>query len=160
MRRRREAAVAMAALIVAVAAPAAAEPLTVLPATSEGDPPPGYHRESRSSHGLVIAGAMVFADSYLAAQVAGYLLSIPYESENLSGVHPYAMMVPVVGPIVFGVSDGNTEGLFVLNSASQLLGLTMMSVGFGMRHEVFRPDAALVVRPSTAGAGLAMEIGW
>jgi hypothetical protein len=125
----------------------------------EGDRiPPGYHEDTRTRKGLVIAGAVTFGVFYLISAMTAAV-----GSDKKLDVDNQALWIPAVGPFIqLAKSDTGVERFFCgLDGIVQTAGATMLIYGLASPKTVLvRNDAGLKLRPvpivakSTMGVGL------
>lgn len=129
----------------------------------EGAPiPNGYHPESRTRTGLIVAGSVTFGTMYLITA----LVAAGNADAHEHGSNPAAALwIPAVGPFIqMTNTDSSVAGVFLaIDGITQVAGLTMLVVGLTSPKTVLvRNDFGKVqVRPvpvvtgNTMGAGLA-----
>jgi hypothetical protein len=137
-----------------------------------GNPiPQGYHPETRTRTGLIVAGAVTFGTLYLisalvAAAGADSSSRVTYSNGQYvktSGENPVgALWVPVVGPFIQMGHEGNSSVgnvVLVVDGLGQVAGATMLAFGlFSPRHVLVRNDLGTVrVSPVGLGGG---KVGW
>jgi hypothetical protein len=101
----------------------------------EGGPvPPGGRLETRARLGLTIGGGVTFGVTWLlTATIGGLAASIDDSFSGGSRSPAWWLMVPVIGPIGFGVAEGSvaSPGWFILglDAVAQGAGLAMLIYG-------------------------------
>lgn len=116
--------------------------------------PAGYHVERRTSTGLIVGGAAVFAVGYVPPALVLALVPGSTKDDDL-------IYVPVIGPAAYGFARGDS-GLAAMGlafSAVQAAGVTM--VIFGIRgYRVLRRDGvAIGIAPLATATSSGMALG-
>jgi hypothetical protein len=133
--------------------------------------PQGYHAETRTRTGLIVAGAITFGCLYFFSAIAAGIGAdntsktsyVNGQYVTTKGENPNAALwVPVVGPFIqMGNTSSATANVFlVVDGLGQAAGATMLIVGLvSPKNVLVRNDLGAGVRVTPVGLG-GGKLGW
>lgn len=148
--------------------PPRVEPLSTGPARSlpyvSGQPiPPGYHLVQRPRTGLIITGAVTYGVTYGFTAGVGFLVGLIDSAvrDDKADEKYLSLMIPVAGPILFGVLDHDVHPILVVDSLVQAGGLALLIYGASTKSRTLVRDSAAIggiaPMPMAGGSGVVLS---
>lgn len=117
--------------------------------------PYGYVLTRKRNTGLIVTGAAVFGASYLMSTGIGAIAS---DVDPTSGAA--FMFVPVVGPVIWAVTDGTSASgayALALDSVAQTTGVVLFALGLNGTQGWERNSTKLLFTPRASADGVGLQ---